>query len=120
MIMVLMISFRLKHTPRPKMKLCVIGDERHIDEAKKLGYEHRSMDDLKKLNKDKKLVKKLGMLTKHRLSKKPLFSFLVVINAIIVVDCTSSFQEHLHPLHNYVSKYVDWFDKRLSYFRKFW
>ena len=56
-----MISFRLKHTPRPKMKLCVIGDERHIDEAKKLGYEHRSMDDLKKLNKDKKLVKKLGM-----------------------------------------------------------
>ena len=60
-IMVLMISCRLKHTPRPKMKLCVIGDERHIDEAKKLGYEHRSMDDLKKLNKDKKLVKKLGM-----------------------------------------------------------
>merc|ERR1711931_282888 len=42
------------------MKLCIIGDERHIDEAKKLGLEHRSMDDLKKLNKDKKLVKKLA------------------------------------------------------------
>merc|ERR1712168_123663 len=53
-------TVKLKHTPRPKMKLCVIGDERHIDEAKKLGYEHRSMDDLKKLNKDKKLVKKLA------------------------------------------------------------
>ena len=53
---------------------------------------------------------------KHRLSKKQLFSFLVVPNAIIVVYCTSSFQEHLHPLNNY----VDLFDNRLSYFRKFW
>lgn len=52
--------FRLKHTPRPAMKICVIGDERHLDEAKKLNMEYRSMDDLKKLNKDKKLVKKLG------------------------------------------------------------
>lgn len=43
------------------MKVCVIGDERHIDEAKANKLETRSMDELKKLNKDKKLVKKLGM-----------------------------------------------------------
>lgn len=42
------------------MKVCIIGDERHLDEAKANGYECKSMDDLKKLNKDKKLVKKLG------------------------------------------------------------
>ena len=52
---------RLKHTPRPKLRLCVIGDERHLDEAKALGLDCKSMDELKKLNKDKKLVKKLGM-----------------------------------------------------------
>lgn len=56
----MLLLFRLKHTPRPAMKICVIGDERHLDEAKKLNMEYRSMDDLKKLNKDKKLVKKLG------------------------------------------------------------
>lgn len=38
----------------------MIGDERHLDEAKALGIDCRSMDELKKLNKDKKLVKKLG------------------------------------------------------------
>ena len=42
------------------MKICIIGDERHLDEAKANGFDYRSLDDLKKLNKDKKLVKKLG------------------------------------------------------------
>ncbi|KAF6018446.1 hypothetical protein EB796_023251 [Bugula neritina] len=51
---------RLKHIPKPKLKLCVIGDERHLDEAKSIGLDCKSMDDLKKLNKDKKLVKKLA------------------------------------------------------------
>lgn len=34
-----------------------------MDEAKALGIECKSMDELKKLNKDKKLVKKLGRYT---------------------------------------------------------
>lgn len=42
------------------MTVCVLGDEVHCDQAKALGIDFRSADDLKKLNKDKKLVKKLA------------------------------------------------------------
>ena len=42
------------------MKVCVLGDQMHLDIAKDLGLPCMSADDLKKLNKDKKLVKKLG------------------------------------------------------------
>lgn len=52
--------FRLKHIPKPKMQVCVLGDQVHLDQAKELGMPCMSADDLKKLNKDKKLVKKLG------------------------------------------------------------
>lgn len=50
----------MKHIPKPKMKVCVLGDQMHIDEAKENNLPCMSADDLKKLNKDKKLVKKLG------------------------------------------------------------
>lgn len=42
------------------MKVCILGDQMHIDEAKENNLPCMSADDLKKLNKDKKLVKKLG------------------------------------------------------------
>merc|ERR1711902_113527 len=42
------------------MGICVIGDAAHNDEAESKGVPHMSADDLKKLNKDKKLVKKLA------------------------------------------------------------
>ena len=51
---------RLKHVPRRKYKVCLLGDQAHIDEAKSLGMDAMSADDLKKLNKDKKKVKKLA------------------------------------------------------------
>lgn len=38
----------------------MLGDQMHIDEAKEQDLPCMSADDLKKLNKDKKLVKKLG------------------------------------------------------------
>lgn len=53
-------SLRLPNLPKPSMKVCIIGDEVHLDQAKALGIDYRSADDLKKLNKDKKLVKKLA------------------------------------------------------------
>lgn len=53
-------SIRLPNTPKPRMTVCVLGDEIHCDQAKALGVDFRSADDLKKLNKDKKLVKKLA------------------------------------------------------------
>lgn len=42
------------------MSVCVLGDAKHCDEAKELGFDHMSVDDLKKLNKNKKLIKKLA------------------------------------------------------------
>ena len=52
--------YRLRHIPRPKFSVCVFGDQHHCDEAKSKGIPSMSADDLKKLNKQKKLVKKLA------------------------------------------------------------
>jgi len=53
-------TIRLPKEPRPAAKICVLGDEAHIDEAKKAGLEFMSIEDLKKMNKNKKLVKKMA------------------------------------------------------------
>ena len=42
------------------MKVCVLGDHKHCEEAKAIGVDQMSVEDLKKLQKNKKLVKKLG------------------------------------------------------------
>jgi len=46
--------------PRPKFSVCMFGDQQHCDEAKAKGIPFMSAEDLKKLNKQKKLVKKLA------------------------------------------------------------
>jgi len=51
---------RLRHVPRNKFVVCILGDQAHCDEAKDKGLPFMSADDLKKLNKDKKKVKKLA------------------------------------------------------------
>lgn len=53
-------TVKLKNIPRPKLKICVLGDESHCDEAKANDIPYMDIEALKKLNKDKKLVKKLG------------------------------------------------------------
>merc|ERR1711877_22784 len=53
-------TVKLKHVPRPKFKVCLLGDQQHCDQAKSLGLDCMGADDLKKLNKDKKKVKKLA------------------------------------------------------------
>ena len=53
-------TVKLPYTPRPKMAVCVLGDHKHCEEAKALGIDTMAVEDLKKLNKNKKLVKKLG------------------------------------------------------------
>merc|ERR1711976_87966 len=53
-------TVKLRHIPRPKFRVCVLGDQQHCDEAKANGLDCMSQDDLKKLNKDKKKVKKLA------------------------------------------------------------
>ncbi len=47
-------------------QLCVLGDHKHCEEAKALGLDAMTVDDLKKLNKNKKLVKKLGECRRGR------------------------------------------------------
>ncbi|KAM7404650.1 hypothetical protein PAMP_011978 [Pampus punctatissimus] len=51
---------RLKTLPRPKFSVCLLGDQQHCDEAKAADLPHMDIEALKKLNKNKKLVKKLA------------------------------------------------------------
>jgi len=55
-------TLRLPIAPRQsdKYKVCIIGDAKHVEEAKQAGVPAMTQDDLKKLKKDKKLVKKLA------------------------------------------------------------
>ncbi|CAN6849016.1 unnamed protein product [Brassica oleracea] len=53
-------SVKLPHIPRPKMKICMLGDAQHVEEAEKIGLDSMDVEALKKLNKNKKLVKKLA------------------------------------------------------------
>jgi len=53
-------TVKLRHIPRPKFSVCVLADQQHIDEAKANGIPSMNVEDLKKLNKNKKLVKKLA------------------------------------------------------------
>lgn len=47
----------LNYAPRPSYKVCVLGNELHYTQAKELGLDTLNVDDLKKMNKNKKLVK---------------------------------------------------------------
>ncbi|QPG74260.1 60S ribosomal protein L1A [Brettanomyces nanus] len=53
-------SLKLPTIPRPNMSVCVFGDAFDCDRAKGLAVDAMSVDDLKKLNKNKKLIKKLA------------------------------------------------------------
>ena len=51
---------RLPIAPKKKFTVCIIGDAKDIERAKVAGVPSMSQDDLKKLKKDKKLVKQLA------------------------------------------------------------
>jgi len=53
-------TVKLRHIPRPKMAVCVLGDQQHCDEANANNVPCMDTEALKKLNKNKKLVKKLA------------------------------------------------------------
>ncbi|KAJ5633859.1 hypothetical protein N7528_001701 [Penicillium herquei] len=53
-------TIKLPSIPRPNMSICIIGDQHDLDRAKHHGLDAMSTDDLKKLNKNKKLIKKLA------------------------------------------------------------
>ena len=48
------------------MSLCILADAADIDRAKQIELEYMSVEDLKKLNKNKKLVKKARLCSRHQ------------------------------------------------------
>uniref|UniRef100_A0A7S1DZB1 Ribosomal protein n=1 Tax=Thalassionema nitzschioides TaxID=33649 RepID=A0A7S1DZB1_9STRA len=53
-------TFKLPSVPRPNLKCCMLGNAAHCEQAARIEVDHMSVEDLKKLNKNKKLVKKLA------------------------------------------------------------
>jgi large subunit ribosomal protein L10Ae len=53
-------TFKLPVNPRPRSTVCVLGTQKHCDIADQLGIERMTVDDLKKFNKNKKLIKKFA------------------------------------------------------------
>jgi large subunit ribosomal protein L10Ae len=53
-------TVKLPNIPRPRMKICILGDAAHCEQAAGKEIPFKSVEDLKKLNKNKKLVKKLA------------------------------------------------------------
>jgi len=53
-------SVKLPSATKASFKVCVLGDQQHIDEAKKAGVDFISLDDLKKVNRNKKIVKNMA------------------------------------------------------------
>jgi large subunit ribosomal protein L10Ae len=53
-------TFKLPAVPRPNLKCCVLGNAAHCEQADRITVDHMSVEDLKKLNKNKKMVKKLA------------------------------------------------------------
>lgn len=53
-------TVRLPHIPRPKLKICLIGDAKHLQIVKEqnINVDVMDFDGLKTFNKDKKLIKK--------------------------------------------------------------
>merc|ERR1712115_73909 len=80
-------TVKLKHVPRPKFKVCVLGDQQHCDEAKSKGIASMSADDLKKLNKkydaflaSESLIKQIPRLLGPGLNKAGKFPALLTHN----------------------------------------
>jgi len=53
-------NIKLPHIPRPKMRICILGDAFHCEKAAALGLDHKNADGLKNFNKNKKLIKKFA------------------------------------------------------------
>merc|ERR1712177_8427 len=97
-------TVKLKHVPRPKFKVCVLGDQQHCDEAKSKGIACMSADDVKKLTKkydaflaSESLIKQIPRLLGPGLNKAGKFPALLThgddIDAkIIDLQSTIKFQ----------------------------
>lgn len=53
-------TFKLPTAPKPQFSVCVLGNAKHCEKADQLGIDKMTVDDLKKFNKNKKLIKKFA------------------------------------------------------------
>jgi large subunit ribosomal protein L10Ae len=53
-------TIKLPHIPRPKLRICILGDAFHCEKAAGLGLDFKNADGLKAFNKNKKLIKKFA------------------------------------------------------------
>lgn len=53
-------AIRLPYIPRPRFTICVLGDVAHCEEATKEKIDSMDAEELKKMNKNKKLIKKMA------------------------------------------------------------
>jgi len=53
-------AIKLPHIPRPKMRVCVLGDAYHCEKAAAMGIDFKNAEGLKNFNKNKKLIKKFA------------------------------------------------------------
>jgi len=53
-------TIKMPSVPRPKFTVCILGNQKHCDEAKAANLPFLNKDDLAKLKKNNKLVKKLA------------------------------------------------------------
>jgi len=50
-------TFKLPEAPKPHLKICMLANEAHAEQCKELGLDFMTVADLKKFNKDKKVIK---------------------------------------------------------------
>lgn len=53
-------TFRLPVIPRPLSSVCILGNQKHCEKAEQIGVDKLNVEDLKKFNKNKKLIKKFA------------------------------------------------------------
>jgi large subunit ribosomal protein L10Ae len=53
-------TFKLPNAPKTMFKVCILGNAKHCEKADQLGLDRMTIDDLKKFNKNKKLIKKFA------------------------------------------------------------
>mgnify|MGYP006087767211 CR=1 FL=1 len=53
-------TFKLPVVPKPNYSICILGNAKHCEKADQIGVDKMTIDDLKKFNKNKKLIKKFA------------------------------------------------------------
>jgi large subunit ribosomal protein L10Ae len=119
-------TVKLPNIPRENLKICIICDQKHLDEAKAEGYgvegssvDVTTLDNLKKFNKDKKVIKKWAkkyylLLATDALVKKVPVVLGPILNRIGRFPQPVSHNEPLSKKVNDVRGSVKWQLKKVT------